>query len=328
MTRTTVDTRIVTQAIRLACRAPSLHNSQPWRWIVDDVAVSLYADYRRVVRSADRSGREAIISCGAALDHLLVLMTVAGWTTTVASFPDPDERDHLACLDFSPAELEATAAERSRAEAVACRRTNRLPFRAPRDWDRVEHMLRESVDRSTVTIDVLADDARPALAAASRRTEASRRTDRYYHDELRWWTDPLRSYEGVPPSALVSEDERDRVDINREFPVARSSDTRCDVAVDEAKVLVLSTPGDTREDALACGRALSTVLLGCTAAGVATCTLSHITEFASSRAVIRDLTGGQGCPQVLIRVGDAPVPDRVPAPTPRRPLSEVMQSRH
>ena len=34
MTRPTVDTEVITKAILLACRAPSLHNSQPWRWVV------------------------------------------------------------------------------------------------------------------------------------------------------------------------------------------------------------------------------------------------------------------------------------------------------
>ncbi len=328
MTRTMVNTQVVTNAIRLACRAPSLHNSQPWRWIVGKVAVDLFADYRRVVRSADRSGREAIISCGAALDHFRILMTAAGWTTNVDRFPNPGDRDHLASLDFSPSQQDATAAERVRADAVSCRRTDRLPFRAPSDWDSFLRGLRETVDLSTVTLDVLADDARPALAAASRRTEAFRRSDSYYHDELRWWTDPLRSYQGVPSSALVSEDERERVDINREFPVTRISGRRSDVEVDEAKVLVLSTPGDTRDDALTCGQILSAVLLECTIAGLATCTLSHITEFAESRAVIQDLTGNRAFPQVLIRAGEAPASEKVPEPTPRRPLSEVMQIRH
>ena len=34
MIRTAAGTEIIAKAIRLACRAPSLHNSQPWRWIV------------------------------------------------------------------------------------------------------------------------------------------------------------------------------------------------------------------------------------------------------------------------------------------------------
>ena len=43
MTRATADTEIVAKAIRLACRAPSLHNSQPWRWIVGEAVVDLFA---------------------------------------------------------------------------------------------------------------------------------------------------------------------------------------------------------------------------------------------------------------------------------------------
>src|SRR6476620_10893394 len=56
MTCATADTEIIAKAIHLACRAPSLHNSQPWRWIVGEAAVDLFADHERVVRSADRTG--------------------------------------------------------------------------------------------------------------------------------------------------------------------------------------------------------------------------------------------------------------------------------
>jgi nitroreductase len=326
MTRTTANIDVIAKAIRLACRAPSLHNSQPWRWVVSESVVDLFADYRRVVRSADRSGREAIISCGAALDHFRIVMGAAGWTTTVDQFPSPDDRDHLASLECTPGR-HVTAAERDRADAVQRRRTDRLPFRAPSHWESFEPVLRETVHDDRVTLDVVGDDGRPALAAASRRTESFRRVDAYYHDELLWWTDPLRPYQGIPADARVSEDERERVDISRQFPVARVSARRSAVGLDEAKVLVLSTPEDTRLDALACGQVLSTVLLECTMAGLATCPLTHITEFAESRVVIQTLTGSGAFPQVLVRVGRAPPSEEAPTPTPRRPLSEVMQIR-
>ncbi|OOK63389.1 putative nAD(P)H nitroreductase acg [Mycobacterium kansasii] len=58
----------------LACHAPSLHNSQPWRWLADSTAVDLFLDPHRLVTSADSSGREAVISCGALLDHFQVAM--------------------------------------------------------------------------------------------------------------------------------------------------------------------------------------------------------------------------------------------------------------
>ena len=142
---------------------------------------------------------------------------------------------------------------------------------------------------------------------------------------MQWWTGTLGGYQGVPPSALVSEEERDRVGFNRAFPAQQHADRRQDIRTDEAKILVLSTPEYTRADALNCGEALSTVLIECTVVGLATCTLTHVTELPKSRAVIQELTGSRAVPQLLVRVGNAPVSRDIPAPTPRRPLSEVMQ---
>jgi nitroreductase len=60
MTRTTADREVIAKAIHLACRAPSLHNSQPWRWIVGEAAVDLFADHERVVeRPTGRAARRS-----------------------------------------------------------------------------------------------------------------------------------------------------------------------------------------------------------------------------------------------------------------------------
>lgn len=100
-----------------------------------------------------------------------------------------------------------------------------------------------------------------------------------------------------------------------------------ELADDRSKVLVLSTPSDTRADALRCGKVLSTILLECTMAGMATCTLTHLIESSDSRDIVRGLTRQRGEPQALIRVGIAPPLAAVPAPTPRRPLDSVLQIR-
>ena len=44
MPATVVDTEVIRNAVRLACRAPSLHNSQPWRWVLEGEALQLFAD--------------------------------------------------------------------------------------------------------------------------------------------------------------------------------------------------------------------------------------------------------------------------------------------
>lgn len=332
MTQTTADTDVISHAIWLACRAPSLHNTQPWLWTVGQNAhgnttVELFLDHKRIVRSMDGSGRQALISCGAALDHFRVAMSAAGWHTTVDLFPNPGQLDHLATAEFTPAQY-VTDAERDRAGAILERRTDRLPFRAPGDWDSIATVLESTVDRDLATVRALSSDARSTLAEASRLTESFRRYDESYHDELHWWTEPFRLYQGIPQETLVSEQESDRVAINRTFPTKTHSDRRPEVLQDEARVLVLSTPEHSRRDALMAGQALSTVLLECTMAGLATCPLTHLTEFSESRVVIQNLLGDNGFPQVLVRVGEAPVLEAKPAATPRRPLSEVLQHRH
>ena len=57
---------------------------------------------------------------------------------------------------------------------------------------------------------------------------------------------------------------------------------RLEVDEDRSKVVVLSTYVDTRDSVLRRGELLSAVLLDATMAGLATCTLTHITEVPAS----------------------------------------------
>jgi len=326
MPDTMVETEVIRDAVRLACRAPSLHNSQPWRWIVEDATVHLFLAPRQVVRSTDGSGREAIISCGAVLDHFRVAMAAAGWTANVSRFPNPNNLLHVASMDFSPMEF-VTEGHRRRADSILLRRTDRLPFAAPPDWDSFEPELRGDVDSELVRLDVIADELRPQLAEASQLTESLRLYDSWYHAELQWWTAPFAISEGIPHSSLVSAAESDRVDVGRTFPVTHHSERRLEISEDRSKVVVLSTYDGGHESVLQCGEKLSAVLLDATMAGLATCTLSHITEVPASREIVADLIGQSTTPQVLVRIGLAPAMEDIPPATPRRPLREVFEVR-
>lgn len=75
------------------------------------------------------------------------------------------------------------------------------------------------------------------------------------------------------------------------------------------------------------GEALSAVLLECTIAGMATCTLTHMTEFAPSRDIIRQVIGNRGQPQLPIRIGKSPAMDPHIGGSARRPLAEALEIR-
>ncbi|OBI27047.1 NAD(P)H nitroreductase [Mycobacterium sp. E2238] len=327
MTQTMVDRKVLTRAVELACRAPSLHNSQPWRWVAGGPTVDLFADPHRMVSSADSSGRESIISCGAVLDHFRVAMAAEGWVAGVDEFPNPNNPDHLAAIDFVSGDYVAVA-RRDRAAAILRRRTDRRPFGAPKEWASFEPVVRSAFNPELATLDVLADDALPRLVEAAHLNEALRRYDDLYHHELRWWTAPGRHDDGIPQAALVNEAQPRADGVNRRFPADGHARGSSASLRDQAKIVVLSTPGDTRADALRCGQALSAVLLECTMAGLATCTVTHVTELQASRDKIGELIPeSEAVPQVLIRVGTAFSGKGAPEPTPRRPVREVLEMR-
>jgi hypothetical protein len=115
--------------VRVAARAPSLHNTQPWRFKVGEHAVELYADATRQLRE-DPAGREMVISCGAALFGLRLAVRSLGYLPEVELFPEPAGPDELGLL----ARVRAGRAEPMTPEeqrmllAVPHRHTHRGPF--------------------------------------------------------------------------------------------------------------------------------------------------------------------------------------------------------
>ena len=116
MPATTVDIGLIKDVVRSACRAPSQHNAQPWQWVARRGRLDLFLDSSRAM-VADPSGREALIGCGAALDHLRVAIAAAGWQAHIARFPNPNDPNHLASIDFTPMEY-VTDGQRRRASAI------------------------------------------------------------------------------------------------------------------------------------------------------------------------------------------------------------------
>jgi hypothetical protein len=318
---TTVDTDVLARAVALACRAPSYHNSQPWRWVADRDGLHLFLDPRRLVET-DHFERQALISCGAVLDHLSVAMAAAGWSAHIDRFPDPGNIEYLASMRFTEM-TEVTEGHRLRAEAIATRRTDRLPFAPVTEWGEFETGLRSRLDDAIALVDVVADADREKIVRATDLTNVLRFYDTNYFETLQRWTAPFESSEGIPYDSLASAAEGDRVDVGRAFPASHHPERREELPVDFSTILVISAHADTRRDTLGCGETLSTVLLEATVAGLATCTLTHLTELSASRHIVEVVTG-RALPQVMVRIGWAPEHEHFPPPTPRRALADVL----
>ncbi|WP_109522668.1 MULTISPECIES: Acg family FMN-binding oxidoreductase [Nocardia] len=321
------DQAMVSSAIRLASRAPSVHNTQPWRWIFDDSRLHLFRDTDRLLVTTDPRGRQQVISCGAMLHHVRTAFAAEGWHTDTVRLPDPERPDLLATITFRPWP-EPPEGVRQRARAIETRRTDRLPMLAPDGLSELLHTARLLVHPHDLELDVLEESAGPRVAAVSDQATSLQRYDMEYQTELHWWAGHSDVTEGVPSHALPSDAESARVSVGRNFPSAPHSARRGDID-DRARLLVLSTVSDSTSQWLQTGEALSVLLLECTAAGLATCTLTHITELPAGRGVLAGLLPRPGVPQVVIRVGTAPedAEQDMIAPTPRRPVTDILTLR-
>ncbi|CAL9505880.1 Putative NAD(P)H nitroreductase [Actinosynnema sp. ALI-1.44] len=320
------DHATVRAALALACRAPSVHNTQPWRWRIGDRSVHLYADDSRRLPATDPQGRDLLLSCGAALHHLRVALAAMGLRAVVHRLPNPAEPDHLAAVEFTP--HEPTEDEVALAGAIPRRRTDRRRFSS---WGVPRAVLLVLEDRASaegaIIREVTGSRARFDLTTAVARAAAVQDADPFYRSETSAWSGTHADDEGVPAAnALAGLPQHGDVQL-REFPGGELVDEHAAEWEDDgAALVVLGTSSDDRLSVLRAGEALSAVLLEATVAGLATTPISQPLEVAATRDRIRSAVLDDAlCPQIVLRVGWAPFQAPPLPATPRRAVEDVIE---
>ncbi|MCG8915555.1 nitroreductase family protein [Actinokineospora sp. PR83] len=319
------DEETLRAAVRMACWAPSVHNTQPWRWRLSAGAVHLFADRDRALPATDPDGRDLLISCGAALHHLRVALAAFGWATSTTRMPDRADPDHLAAVTTR----RAVSDQGGMADAVAITRrhsdrrayTSRALDRATLDV-LVERAAREGVVAEVVRSTGARRALRVLIAEADRRQSAD---DRYLGELARWSGRPAGSPDGVPARSTPAATRVGDL-VVREFsaPALLPSPG----ADNGGELLVLGTGSDDGESRLRAGEATSAVLLAATALRLATCPLTQPMEVPEIRELLRTaVLAADAVPQIILRVGwPAPGSGELPH-TPRRSPDSVLDAR-
>ena len=87
---------LIRHVVTVAAVAPSVYNTQPWRFRTDGYVIDLFADRTRQLHYMDAPGRLLALSCGAALHHLRLAIRGLGRDVEVRLLPDAADHDHLA----------------------------------------------------------------------------------------------------------------------------------------------------------------------------------------------------------------------------------------
>jgi nitroreductase len=316
MTETKPAQALVDAAHR-AQRAPSILNTQPWRWRVRADVLELFGDRGRQVSSIDPEGRLLTLSCGAALHHARAALAATGHDSVVDRFPDPTDTDLLARLklidnhEARPKDVEAL-------RAIRRRHTDRRPFAATVPVpDQAISSMERAAEREDASLYQVPPHQMPLLAqAADRAAEAEARMEDYQADLARWTQRPGAAGAGVPAETVTAQmGHRVRV---RDFTSGR--ETLLDPGFGDdrfAEFLILATTGDTPSHWLRAGEATSAVWLTAASAGLAASVMSDVIEIPEARALLRRLLDRPGYPQLVFRVGVNMQPP-MPLESPRR----------
>jgi nitroreductase len=323
----------VDMAVEAAVQAPSVHNTQPWRFTVGDGRIGLRADPDRRLEVADPQGREMLISCGAALFTLRAALVAAGYRPRVEVLPDPD-RPHLLADVHLDARTDADDEHARRLfQAVRGRRTHRGGFRAGELGAPLLTALKQEAEQEGARlVQCVEANTRYALAGLTQAAEHVQRLDPAYAAERARWAPAPSSgrADGVPEAGYPQRPPHTEPDFTgRDF--ARGHGWGIPEIADggaghgEAStgaVALVTTAGDGPEDWLAAGQALQRVLLRAAAEeDVAAAFHTQVLEIPELRDFVRVRFCGGWYPQMLLRLG---VPEGPEPETVRRPLDEVV----
>ncbi len=318
----------VTAMLEAARLAPSIHNSQPWRFEITDDRLAIFSDDTRATPAVDPLGRWVHFGCGAAALNAAVAATAAGARSTISLLPDA-HRPELMALVTLEGTVVPSLADLALAAAIPERHTVRTPFDGPPVPVAVKDRLRAAAEREGAWLHVVSDPRDVVeLIVLTERAEASEAADERYRDELRAWMraagEPAE--DGIPADAMPTAGTYGRGspvplrDFRGDGPVTTSSGEPPDV--EHPLLVIVGTDGDHHVDWVRAGVAMQRLWLTATAAGLAASPISQALDHAAPRALLARLVGmDNGHPQMLLRLGfcDAPV-----TVTGRRPLADIL----
>jgi hypothetical protein len=315
---------VLRHAAERAALAPSIYNTQPWRFVLTPDALEIHADDDRHLTVLDTRRRQLTISCGCALFNARIAVAAAGYEPVVERLPDPAHRPQLlarvrvgdrrelamAALDFD----------------IDRRHTNRRAFMGdepPASF--VGSLVMSAAIEGATLVPIVSPEHRAIVASLCRRAdEIQRRDPDLVQELLAWTTEDARRTDGVQAMTVPYIYDWRSPETHGQL---RSFDVRgsgwlpggADAGVRECRVL-LCTVDDSPTGWLRIGEALERIWLEVTRAGYWASPLNQLVEVHETHADLRSALGLATSPQILLRIGLAP---DVPA-TPRRALSDVI----
>ena len=305
-----------------AVAAPSMHNTQPWRFEVNGTVIDVFLDGSRALPAEDPSGRAMRIAAGAAVFNLRCAAASLELGSWFGLTPNSSEPDLVARIVIEDAQ-DVDPVLKQLFHQVARRHTSRLPARPAPPAAESRNVLVRAALSEGAELTWLPKASADQLTAIILDVDLREIGDwKRTAERARWVGGDRSTADGVPSSvlgpraAVYPAPVRDlgTGPADRSRPIAQFET--------DAALAVLSTEQDGPVDQLMAGLALEHVLLAATRDGLTASFLNQPLEFDDIRTRVQLLTGKPGFTHMVIRFAHT----TQHAVSPRRPLADVVRT--
>jgi len=312
----------VTAVLEAAAMAPSVHNSQPWRFRVLPDRIELHADLTRRLPATDPGDKELRLACGAALTNLRVALEGLGIRPLVTLLPRTAGGQALAVVRYG-GHVTPNDQLMDLRRAIPMRHTHRKPFRdTPVTPNQLSHLVRAAQSERSWLHPITDHAQRARLHSLVLRAHQVQLASPEFRAELERWTGHSGNRpDGVPARSAGPAPEAQDHWVLRDYSGGQAKPRVAGKDFEhEPLIVAVCSYYDGKLAELHAGQAMQRVLLTATTLGLSASFLTQPIEVLACRDELRRLLGAGITAQTILRVGHgSPV-----APTPRRPVADLL----
>lgn len=303
-----------TEIVQYAVKAPSGHNTQPWKFRIKNDSIEILPDFDLTLTAVDNTRREMYISLGCATENLCIAATHFGYEYHIVKSNGQSVIVQL---------KKSSTGEDPLFNVIAQRQTNRSVYQKRKIAADTLQLIQQVPLEPNVGMYFFENGSSLAdtLTTFIARGNTIQMTDKAFKEELLNWirfnkkqirqTNNGLTFQtlGFPslPGFMA------RVIINSHLKPAQQNKSDLEKVYSSSHLILFTTQHNTPEEWIALGRSLERFLLKTTALGIANGYMNQPCEVtALANELQRTLPVNNEFPTLLLRIGYAPVQPYAP----------------
>ena len=313
--------------IGYATKAPSGHNTQPWKFIISESSIEIHPDFGQALPVVDASNRELYISLGCAAENLIIAASESGYESSFSIHIDDKNHTYIR-IDLKKGKCLSSPLF----EQIERRQTNRRVYNKRMITQDTMSLLKSVFGEEDTKVRFYKNGSPDFLVLANLISEGNtvQMSDEAFKAELLSWIRYNKKHKDKTKNGLTNEVMGTpsapafigKPIVNSFLKPDKQNKTDMEKINSSSHMVLFSTEQNNPENWILLGRRLELFLLAATWLGIANAYLNQPCEVESIAAMLPSkLKLGNEIPVLLLRIGYAePMPF-----APRKEINDVIE---